>query len=75
MPTFAHVIEAISQLGKVMETKQDADRLNTALADIQRKGGKILDIKSSMCYIPPVEGSSVGTCRIYLILYEAEKRL
>jgi hypothetical protein len=75
MSTFVHVIEVFGELGNVMRPKQDADKLNFALESIQRKGGKILDIKSNVCCIPQSEGSPVGTCRIYLILYEAEKHL
>lgn len=77
MTMFVHVIEAFGDVGNVMRPKEDADRINLALEDIQRKGGKILDVKVTMCRLPPTKANPdlSGTCRLYLIQYEAQKRL
>jgi len=77
MPTFAHVFEIFGDVGNVMRPNEDADRLNVMLETLQQKGAKILDIKVSVCHLPPIKvGATVsGTCRIYLILYEAQKPL
>lgn len=78
MPIFVHVFEAFSDLGNVMRPNEgDADRLNAMLETLQQKGGRIIDVKVTMCRLPPtkVAPQKPGICRIYLILYEAEKRL
>lgn len=78
MPIFVHVFEAVSDIGNVMRPKEgDADRLNVMLEILQKKDGRIIDVKVTMCSLPPTEAkpSILGTCRIYVILYEAENRI
>ena len=74
MPMFVHIIESF-------DTKEittvDYDMVNKDLSTIQKKGGKIIDIKLSTCSIPESEGvDAIGEiCRTYLILYEAVQQL
>jgi len=77
MPVFVHVFENFGDLGNTMRSGQDADKLNAILATLQQKGARILDVKVSVCAVPSTKIAATipRTCRIYLIIYEAQKRL
>jgi|GEM_PF-6375556 len=55
----------------------DADKLNAMLETLQQRGAKIIDIKLSVCSMPSTKVATTvpGTCRVYLIIYEAQTRL
>jgi hypothetical protein len=74
---FVHILENFGDLGSTNRPGQDADKLNAILETLQQKGAKILDIKLSICAVPSVKITATipGTCRIYLITYEAPTRL
>jgi hypothetical protein len=77
MPVFVHVFENFGDLSSAMRSGQDADKLNAMLETLQQKGARILDVKVSVCAVPSTKMATTipGTCRIYLIIYEAQKRL
>ena len=77
MPVFVHVFENFGDLGSAMCSGQDANTLNAMLEPLQQKGAKILDVKVSACAVPSTKMATAipGTCRIYLIIYEAQTRL
>ena len=65
MPVFVHVFENFGYLGNAM------------LGTLQQKGARILDVKVSACAVASTKMATTipGTCRIYLIIYEAQTRL
>ncbi|MGC9345363.1 MAG: hypothetical protein ACP5ER_01030 [Candidatus Bathyarchaeales archaeon] len=77
MAVFVHVCENFGDLGSAMRPGHDADKLNAMLETLKQKGAKILDIKVSVCAVPSTKMAAtvLGTCRIYLIIYEAQTRL
>ncbi len=77
MPVFVHVFENFGDLGTAIRSGQDADKLNAILGTLQQKGARILDVKVSVCAVPSMKMATTitGTCRIYLIIYEAQTHL
>jgi hypothetical protein len=77
MPVFVHVFENFGDLGSAMRSGQDADKLNAMLETLQQRGAKILDVKVSVCAVPSTKMATKipETCRIYLIIHEAQTHL
>jgi len=77
IPVLVHVFENFGDLGNAMRSGQDADKLKAILETLQQKGAKILDVKVSTCAVPSTKMATTipETCRIYLIVYEAQTHL
>lgn len=73
-PTFVHVIDASSTFGNAQEGSKDST-IDKCLADLQKKGAKILNVKFGTETVQSAEPKRFATFRICAIEYEASKRI
>ena len=71
MPIFAHLLEMINSEGEVMVRGGDTDELNRVLEFLQKKGGRIIDVKMDASF----NESCSEVHRVYLVLYEAQEKI
>jgi hypothetical protein len=72
--TFVHVIDASCTFGNLVDGRKDS-AIDKCLADLQKKGAEILNVKFGTGTVQSAEPKRFATFRICTIEYEASKRI